>query len=239
MVCFTVHVFRVPSENKENWFRLLDKYFSGAQFTIISCGHAISHGKLSYKWLMYNTINITGVIEVKSDRIFDNWATARVLPLTTYDNIQNPEITEIDNVNRICDKITSIISNGTFWDISSSIKVSCSDSIDESDTLTESYDKYIPYIINRICQSPYIIGMLVLGPKLWYVSDGNRIYMITLENVTWAYLPCFDLDDGFLNTECCKMNPEYLDHLNAMFLEWKTKFDQTGGANWDNPIIHN
>lgn len=234
MVGFIVHSFSVPATDKENWFRLLDKYFSGAKFAIISYGHTISTGNLSYQWLMNNTVGITGMIEVKSDRIFDNWATRRVLPPLdqfTYKamrkNIVLPETSEIEYINGVCEEIVHTFSSGKFHDICSSVKVSM-------------YDvKFTPYIINRICQSPDIIGALVLDSNIWFVSNGSYIYQIFPGYVRWAYLPCFDFDDGFLNTELCAMKQEYLDHLNSMFREWRAKFDRTNGSNWNDPIIHN
>ena len=73
MVGFANHTFSIPTTNKENWFRLLDKYFNGAKFTIISNGNIISTGILNYKWLMDNTVGATGMIVLQSNRIFDNW----------------------------------------------------------------------------------------------------------------------------------------------------------------------
>ena len=234
MVGFMSHSFNVPFLSRENWFRLLDKYFGGAKFTIISNGNKISTENLSYQWLINNTVGIEGDVEVSSDRIFDNWATRRVLPPlnhSTYEAMLKkmviPEATEINNINDICEEIINTFSGEEFYDISGFVKVSMYD------------NKFTPYIINRICQSPSIIGALVLDYDMWFVSNGSYIFQIIPGYVQWAYLPCFDLDDGFLNTQFCVMKPEYLNKLNTMFSEWRAKFDRTNGSNWNDPIIHN
>lgn len=54
-----------------------------------------------------------------------------------------------------------------------------------------------------------------------------------------AKLPSFNIDTGFISRcadddDCCK---KLVDCLNLEFNNWRKKFDQTHGANWNDPIL--
>jgi hypothetical protein len=233
---------------KDNWFKLLNKFYNGVEVTIMPN----THGTLSYEWLCENTINITDIIEIKTDSIFNQIEISNILPSidnitinviqqdlveptpedmpkinTIYDNIvRNIKLEELENVEKKYDSDGNEIrelSMGPFYDICERIKITSCDK------------KYVPYIIHKLCQHTNLKGVYKLDSDKWVVSlkKSCAVYLITNTYIEWIYFPVFDVDDGFCTRSILS------EKLNNMFKVWRNKFDETFGASWDEQVLHN
>jgi len=78
-----------------------------------------------------------------------------------------------------------------------------------------------------------------------YISKMKQVVLLVLKDrhtiiigngkISDGSLPIFDLDDGFIANAfgmgAC------ITELNDYFSKWRSTFDETNGANWDEPII--
>lgn len=265
MVAFTQHRFTIPINGRDNWFKMLDRFFRGAKSTIINEDNIT--GEISYEWLVENTKNMMNCpIVLETGRIFNNWALAESLPhnspivreqLKAYitpvtdnsscgdDGVPESIKNHQDDVNQIIDDYVQTTKNiitgseGKFYDIGGTVKYRIP--IDP---------KYLPNVVAQLCaigvdtDNILVQHVYYLYQTIWLISvkdtknKPETIYAIYPSGVQWFYGPIFDPDDGFSNGDFLGMNEVVLEQLNEMFHQWRETFDQTNGNNWNDEVLH-
>jgi len=225
--------FTIPedSSSKENYIKLLCKYYPNVKCKIITEDNEIIAVRMNNDLLLRNDISRVNLI---TEAITDNYACIRVLPEKDpifFVHATGGEATKIrvskgvkklrDFLDKLLEDISKVklpISYITFetttylfGDVLNALRY-----VHSVDSITRCYINYQEEKVILVIKEEFVLG-------------------ITRTKITWANLPIFDVEEGFTNTIIS--DPWFSVEWHSQFNWWHDKLVESNYTHWNEPIF--
>lgn len=226
MVYFTSHTFTFSKKNKEIYFKLISKYYSGieAYITLNSEDDCVIIKNINLAYQTLNELPDADTYVIKTVIFQKTYITVKMLPKFdmraliysngsyTTDQMDTAKIINFYIKKRMMSGCYKLPVN-TFPDILASLSLLTVMGYLMTENITRYYISHKSELILLVFNDSQFIVIGKFG-----ISD-NR-------------LPSFDIKDGFISDEI------YPQEWDEDFNKWKKEFDETNGSNWDDPVIN-
>lgn len=219
MVCFTAHSFQFDNTTSKNWFKVLCKYYENIAITLTVDGEKHS-GKITKEF--FEKFENGKSFTLETEQFWSEYAVIKTIPKFIK---PNPKENTFDNVllEKVADQIDDMLQSRLAHD-GQEMFMTMNLASSDFDLIKESLSHIKTTEITRMFQSKKqnIIAFVLK----------DRHTMVIINNTMCdGHFPIFDVDDGFLKGLCS-------EELNDYFKYWRSRFDETKGDSWDEPIIY-